>query len=54
MGGDAELSRGSERRELIGDFELSLIVRYGALPIEKAEASLRLFAAAVLPELHRW
>jgi alkanesulfonate monooxygenase SsuD/methylene tetrahydromethanopterin reductase-like flavin-dependent oxidoreductase (luciferase family) len=42
------------RRELIGDFELAVIVRYGALPPAKAEASLRLFAAEVLPELHRW
>ncbi len=44
----------AQRREVIGDFELSLIVRYGALPVERVEASLRLFAAEVLPELHRW
>lgn len=47
----AELER---RREIIGDFELSVIVRYGAIPIERAEASMRRFAAEVLPELHRW
>ncbi len=42
------------RRELVGDFELSVIVRYGALPPAQAEASMRLFAREVLPELHRW
>jgi alkanesulfonate monooxygenase SsuD/methylene tetrahydromethanopterin reductase-like flavin-dependent oxidoreductase (luciferase family) len=44
----------AQRRELIGDFELSLIVRYGSLPVEQVESSLRLFAAKVLPELKRW
>jgi alkanesulfonate monooxygenase SsuD/methylene tetrahydromethanopterin reductase-like flavin-dependent oxidoreductase (luciferase family) len=44
----------AHRRELIGDFELSLIVRYGTLPVERVESSLRLFAAEVLPELKRW
>lgn len=42
------------RREAIGDFELSVIARYGSMPLEQVEASLRLFAAEVLPELHRW
>ncbi|MGH7893060.1 MAG: LLM class flavin-dependent oxidoreductase [Candidatus Binatia bacterium] len=42
------------RREIVGDFELSVIARYGALPPEKVEASLRLFASEVLPELRRW
>ena len=42
------------RREIIGPFELSVIVRYGSLPVERAEASMRRFAAEVLPELHRW
>jgi hypothetical protein len=44
----------AQRRELVGDFELSLIVRYGSLPVDRVEASLRLFAAEVLPELKRW
>jgi alkanesulfonate monooxygenase SsuD/methylene tetrahydromethanopterin reductase-like flavin-dependent oxidoreductase (luciferase family) len=43
-----------QRREVVGDFELSVIARYGALPPEKVDASLRLFAREVLPELHRW
>lgn len=42
------------RRAAIGDFELSVIARYGSLPLERVEDSLRLFAAEVLPELHRW
>jgi hypothetical protein len=44
----------AQRREVVGDFELSLIVRYGSMPVERVEASLRLFAAEVLPELKRW
>jgi len=43
-----------QRWETIGPFELSVIPRYGTLPVEKAEASLRRFAAEVLPELQRW
>ena len=42
------------RREIVGDFELSVIVRYGSLSAERALASMRLFAAEVIPELHRW
>jgi alkanesulfonate monooxygenase SsuD/methylene tetrahydromethanopterin reductase-like flavin-dependent oxidoreductase (luciferase family) len=42
------------RRELLGDFELNMIVNYGGLPYDEAEKSLRLFAGEVLPELHRW
>jgi alkanesulfonate monooxygenase SsuD/methylene tetrahydromethanopterin reductase-like flavin-dependent oxidoreductase (luciferase family) len=42
------------RRELVGEFELSVIARYGAIPREKALASLELFGREVLPELRRW
>jgi alkanesulfonate monooxygenase SsuD/methylene tetrahydromethanopterin reductase-like flavin-dependent oxidoreductase (luciferase family) len=42
------------RRELIGDFELALITHYGGMSAADAEASMRLCAEAVLPELHRW
>jgi alkanesulfonate monooxygenase SsuD/methylene tetrahydromethanopterin reductase-like flavin-dependent oxidoreductase (luciferase family) len=42
------------RRETIGDFELSVIARYGALPREKVRASLELFGREVVPELRRW
>ena len=43
-----------QRRELIGDFELSVIASYGGMPFEEAEQSARLFAREVLPELHAW
>jgi alkanesulfonate monooxygenase SsuD/methylene tetrahydromethanopterin reductase-like flavin-dependent oxidoreductase (luciferase family) len=42
------------RRALIGDFELNMIASYGGMPQAEAEASIRLFADEVLPELHRW
>jgi hypothetical protein len=42
------------RREIVGEFELAVIVRYGALPRAKVTTSMELFGRAVLPELHRW
>jgi alkanesulfonate monooxygenase SsuD/methylene tetrahydromethanopterin reductase-like flavin-dependent oxidoreductase (luciferase family) len=39
------------RRELIGDFDLTLCFRYAGLPYDDAEASMRLFAAGVVPSL---
>ncbi len=42
------------RRTLIGDFELTMIVNYGGMSQAEAEASVRLFAKEVLPELHKW
>jgi alkanesulfonate monooxygenase SsuD/methylene tetrahydromethanopterin reductase-like flavin-dependent oxidoreductase (luciferase family) len=39
------------RRELLGEFDLSLIAHYGGMPREVAERSLRLFAEQVLPKL---
>ena len=42
------------RRALIGDFELCTSFRYGGIPFEKAEASLRLYADEVLPMLKTW
>jgi alkanesulfonate monooxygenase SsuD/methylene tetrahydromethanopterin reductase-like flavin-dependent oxidoreductase (luciferase family) len=39
------------RRETIGDFELVCCFRYAGLPIAAAEASMRTFAAGVLPAL---
>ena len=39
------------RRELLGEFDLSLIAHYGGMPRELAEQSLRLFAEKVLPAL---
>jgi len=42
------------RRELIGPFELNLISNYGGMSPDEAEASLRLFATEVLPEIQSW
>ncbi|NEW45689.1 LLM class flavin-dependent oxidoreductase [Nocardia cyriacigeorgica] len=42
------------RRELLGDFELSVAVNFGDIDIEEARNSMRLFAEHVLPELKSW
>ena len=42
------------RRDLMGDFELATCFRFGGVPIEEAEAGMRLFAAECLPELQSW
>jgi alkanesulfonate monooxygenase SsuD/methylene tetrahydromethanopterin reductase-like flavin-dependent oxidoreductase (luciferase family) len=39
------------RRQLLGDFDLSLIAHYGGMPADLAEQSMRLFAEQVLPAL---
>lgn len=39
------------RREVIGDYHLNCAFSFAGLPHEKAEASMRLFAEKVLPEL---
>lgn len=43
-----------QRRELLGDFDFTALGHYGGMPADVAEASLRLFAAEVMPELQRW
>jgi alkanesulfonate monooxygenase SsuD/methylene tetrahydromethanopterin reductase-like flavin-dependent oxidoreductase (luciferase family) len=42
------------RKQLLGGFETLVIARYGGMSGELAEASLRLFAEQVLPELKSW
>jgi alkanesulfonate monooxygenase SsuD/methylene tetrahydromethanopterin reductase-like flavin-dependent oxidoreductase (luciferase family) len=42
------------RRAAIGDFELNVSFRFGGIPYDKAETSLRLFAKEVLPVLQSW
>ena len=42
------------RRELLGPFELATTFRFGGLPFEHAESSLRLFAKEVLPVIKTW
>ena len=48
------LARYRARWELLGPFEAAPSFRFGGIPIEEAEASMRLFAAEVLPELKSW
>ena len=43
-----------ERKELLGDFELSVSFRFGGSPMAVAERSLKLFAKEVLPVLKSW
>jgi len=42
------------RRELLGEFELATCFRFGGIPHDEAEESMRLFAAECLPELQSW
>lgn len=42
------------RYELLGPFEAAPAFRFGGIPYAETEASLRLFAEKVLPELKRW
>ena len=51
---EAIVAKLGRRRELLGDFELSVIVGYGGLPFDEAERSLQLFGRDVLPVLHAW
>jgi alkanesulfonate monooxygenase SsuD/methylene tetrahydromethanopterin reductase-like flavin-dependent oxidoreductase (luciferase family) len=43
-----------ERRKLLGTFELNVAFRFGGMPFDVAERSLRLFAKEVLPVLKSW
>lgn len=51
---DQILGQFEARRELLGDFELATCFRYGGIPFEEAEKSMRLFAKEVLPVLQSW
>ena len=42
------------RYETVGPFELATCFQFGAIPFDEAEASMRLFAAEVLPEVKSW
>ncbi|MBN7797504.1 LLM class flavin-dependent oxidoreductase [Parahaliea mediterranea] len=43
-----------ERRDIIGDFDLSTSFRFGGLEFDDAKASMKLFAEKVMPELRTW
>lgn len=42
------------RRGLLGSFELATSFRFGGIPYDEAERSLRLFAKEVLPVVRQW
>ena len=43
-----------ERRAIVGDFELNVAFRFGGIPYDIAERSLKLFAKEVLPVVKEW
>jgi hypothetical protein len=42
------------RRRVIGEFELNTAFRFGGIPYELAERSLKMFAKEILPVLKNW
>ncbi len=48
------LTRFRDRYEIIGPFELATCFRFGGIDFDAAEASMRLFAEEVLPEVKSW
>ena len=48
---DQIVERLHARREVIGDHDLTCCFRFAGLPIADAEASMRLFAAEVMPRV---
>ncbi len=51
---DQMIEKFRARYEVIGSFELATCFRFGGIPGDEAEASMRLFAKEVIPELKRW
>jgi len=51
---DQILATLDRRREMLGSFELMTTFRFGGIPFDLAEKSLRLFAAEVLPVVKGW
>ena len=51
---DRILGELEKRRKVVGDFELNVSFRFGGIPYNEAEASLKLFAKEVLPVLKTW
>jgi alkanesulfonate monooxygenase SsuD/methylene tetrahydromethanopterin reductase-like flavin-dependent oxidoreductase (luciferase family) len=51
---DQILATLDKRRTDLNGFELATSFRYGGIPYETAERSMRLFAEEVLPVLHSW
>ena len=49
---DEAIKRATELANAFGTDEIMFIFKYGAMPIDKAEKSMRLFAKEVMPALH--
>jgi alkanesulfonate monooxygenase SsuD/methylene tetrahydromethanopterin reductase-like flavin-dependent oxidoreductase (luciferase family) len=48
------LDKLEKRKQVLGDFDLTVQVSYGGMSLENAERSMRLFAEKVLPEVQGW
>ncbi|MET0144937.1 MAG: hypothetical protein ABW328_09150 [Ilumatobacteraceae bacterium] len=42
------------RYELLGPFDVAPAFRFGGIPFDEAEASVRLFTAEVIPVVRSW
>ncbi len=51
---DQIIERLERRREVVGDFELSVCTKFAGLTLEETTRSMELFAREVLPTLHAW
>ena len=51
---DQVIAKYRARWDLIGGFEAAPAFRFGGIPYDEAEASMRLFAKEVLPVLKSW
>jgi len=51
---DQVLEKLTARREIIGPFEQCTCFRFGGIPFEEAQASMRLYSEEILPVLHGW
>ena len=48
------LDKLEKRREVVGDFEWSVMMSYAGMPHDEVEKSMRLFGKEVLPEVKSW
>ena len=51
---DQILEKYAERRKQLGEFHITSCFRFAGMPYEEAEASMRLYAKEVLPQVRRW
>lgn len=51
---DEILGRLEARRDIVGDFDMATCFRFGGIPFEQAQESMKLFAEKVIPEVKSW